>query len=65
MKTMRVWEEDYVEVPATPARNVCAQCAFQLSLARCSDAIHKSPEVFGGDCAERDVVYQPAPKEEA
>lgn len=38
---------------------VCRQCSFGgLGQTRkCSEAITKSPAIFGDDCATRDVVY--------
>lgn len=68
MKTIRIYGEEYVETkpkrPVDPMTGVCSQCAFGVSTARCAEAVRKSPEVFGGDCMARDVIYQPAPAKE-
>ena len=67
-KTIRIMGEDFIEQPAlrpAPGANVCNQCVFDKSAARCTEAIKRSPEVFGGDCLDRDVVYQPAPDKAA
>jgi hypothetical protein len=69
MKTILIRGEEYVEVKPQPLPSgvfeVCLQCAFHQSASRCWEAVDKSPEVFGGDCDERDVVYQPALKGKA
>lgn len=56
---------DYVEKKPGPTATgeVCSQCAFGLGrLGQCAEAVQNSPKVFGGDCAERDVVYAEAPE---
>jgi hypothetical protein len=68
MKTIRINGAEYVEAKADEKKaeltgEVCSQCAFGVpgGLPGCAIAIETSPEVFGGDCAERDVIYLPSP----
>ena len=62
--TMTIDGVEYVE--AAPQEtgpdwdNVCSQCALGQPgmLAQCADALHGAADAaFGGDCAERDVIY--------
>lgn len=52
-----------------PIGEVCSQCAFGLGRLRlCAEAIDRTPAAFGGDCAERDVIYKavsPSPAKES
>jgi hypothetical protein len=62
-KYIEVSGEKYREAaykqPIAPDREggICAQCAFFSDMAQCGFVIDSSPAVFGGDCAERDVIY--------
>jgi hypothetical protein len=65
-KTILIDGRQYAEKKPKPPTNalgeVCSQCAFGLGrLTQCAQAIEGSPEVFGGDCAERDVIYTEVP----
>jgi hypothetical protein len=63
MKTIRIHVDEYVEAKPRPTidkfSGVCEQCSFGVSTARCVEAIRRTPDVFGGDCMERDVIYLP------
>ena len=65
MKTIEIKGVRYTEAKADEALaaatgEVCSQCAFGAAgfLGHCGYAIDNSTDVFGGDCAERDVIYR-------
>jgi hypothetical protein len=65
-KTMEIrgikYREAKVRQPIAPVEMgaVCAQCEFVCDRYGCGQAIEQSAKVFGGDCMERDVVYDKA-----
>ncbi|MGL4490891.1 MAG: hypothetical protein ACRCU5_15735 [Rhizobiaceae bacterium] len=57
---MRIDGKMYKESkPVKNIRSVCGQCAFSRDTLRCVEAIDEaSKPVFGGDCVDRDVIYE-------
>jgi uncharacterized protein (DUF983 family) len=68
MKTMEIDGKKYVEIKADESlvrglQGVCPQCAVGGGglLQLCAIAVlDEAEEAFGGDCAQRDVIYREA-----
>jgi len=64
MTTITIAGEDYVEQPVDDV-NVCTGCAFENLPKLCRESMRLAPEVFGGCCGKREVVYIPKNKEQS
>ena len=56
---MRIDGKVYREAkPVQSMHGACNQCAFATEAKSCHKAIAVSPIIFGGDCENRDVIYE-------
>jgi hypothetical protein len=47
----------FVEADPTRPDYPCDGCAFSSDPKGCSVAVHLSPQAFGGNCDDRNVIY--------
>lgn len=61
IQIMRIDGKAYREAKAVQSKNpsLCVQCAFNKDMRRCSASIDGAAKnIFGGDCDDRDVIYE-------